>query len=384
MYATIFDLINDLLGTNIHFPIQTFGFFVALAFIGANYTMTLELKRREDLGLLATTTRKQVTGLPASASEIGTNALLGFVLGYKLLAIVLDYAAFNAQPQDFLLSMQGNIWGGLLGAAAFAYWAYSDKEKTKLPQAKEETVVVHPYELMGTITLIAAVAGILGAKLFHNLENWDEFVANPIDALLSFSGLTFYGGLICGAGGVIYYARKHKINLLQLIDASAPGLMLSYGVGRIGCHMSGDGDWGVANLLSKPFEWLPDWAWAYTYPNNVISEGVPIPGCVGSHCMQLEQAVWPTAFYESVMCIALFFILWSMRKRITIPGFMFGLYLFFNGLERFCIERVRVNNVGEYFGIHATQAQFIAFVLMLMGAVGMFWAYTVQAKKNHA
>lgn len=382
MYATIFDLINDLFGTHLQFPIQTFGFCVALAFLGANYTMTLELKRKESLGLLATTTRKEMLGEPAAVSDLIFNGLIGFLLGLKILGIVFDYAAFTANPQDFILSTQGSFIGGILAGAAYAYWFYRDKEKVKLSPPKEQTVIVHPYEHMGTITIIAAVAGILGAKLFHNFENWNDFVTDPIGALLSFSGLTFYGGLICGAGGVIYYARKNNIHLLHLIDASAPGLMLSYGIGRMGCHLSGDGDWGVVNLLAKPFAWLPDWAWAYRFPNNVIAEGVPIPGCTGSHCMQLEQPVWPTSLYESLMCIGLFFVLWAFRKRITIPGFMFAAYLFVNGLERFCIEKVRVNNVGEYLGVAATQAQVIAATLMILGMIGMFWSYqTVRTRK---
>lgn len=344
--------------------------------------MTLEMKRKEAQGLLETTTRKEILGLPASTSELLFNGIIGFLLGLKLLGIVFDYSNFTANPQAFILSLEGSMIGGIIGGIAYAYWVYYEMNKAKLDPPKEQMVVVHPYEQMGTITIIAAIAGILGAKLFHNFENWNDFVVDPIGALLSFSGLTFYGGLICGAGGVIYYARKNNIHLLHLIDASAPGLMLSYGIGRMGCHLSGDGDWGVVNLAAKPFSWLPDWAWAYQYPNNVIGEGVPIPGCGGDHCMQLPEAVWPTSLYESLMCIALFLLLWAFRKRMTIPGFMFAVYLFVNGLERFCIEKVRVNNVGEYFGVAATQAQVIAATLMILGVVGMIWAYQIVRKKQ--
>lgn len=375
MYATIFDLINDLFGTSLHFPIQTFGFFVALAFLGANYTMTLEMKRKEGLGLLQAGTRKVMVGAPAEVSEWLVNGLIAAVLGWKVGGIIFDYDLFSANAQAYVLSSQGNIFIGLVLGAAYAYWTIADKKKTALPQPKEETIAAHPYEQMGTITFIAAVAGILGAKLFHNFENWDEFIVDPIGALLSFSGLTFYGGLICGAAAVIYYCRKQHIPIVHLIDSSAPGLMLSYGVGRIGCHMSGDGDWGVVNTLAKPFSWMPDWAWAYTYPNNVIGEGVAIPGCVQEHCMQLPQAVWPTAFYEAVICITLFFVLWALRKRISIPGMVFSVYLVMNGLERFLIEKIRVNNVGSYVGIHATQAEVISFVLIALGLMGAWYSY---------
>ena len=96
----------------------------------------------------------------------------------------------------------------------------------------------------------------------------------------------------------------------MMCDVAAPGLMLSYGIGRIGCHLSGDGDWGIENVLSKP-NWFifPDWMWAYTYPHNVIGEGVHIEGCVGKHCSELIPPVFPTPFYEAVACFILFFVL---------------------------------------------------------------------------
>ena len=71
---------------------------------------------------------------------------------------------------------------------------------------------------------------------------------------------------------------------IHVADAFAPAMMLSYGIGRIGCHVAGDGDWGIVNNYPKPFSWLPDWVWAYTYPNNVLGEGIQIPGCAGQYC----------------------------------------------------------------------------------------------------
>ncbi|MFX9050398.1 prolipoprotein diacylglyceryl transferase family protein, partial [Acinetobacter baumannii] len=75
-------------------------------------------------------------------------------------------------------------------------------------------------------------------------ENWNDFIKDPIDALISFSGLTFYGGLICAALAIYFYAKKHNIPFIHLADAAAPALMLAYGIGRIGCQVAGDGDWG--------------------------------------------------------------------------------------------------------------------------------------------
>ena len=92
------------------------------------------------------------------------------------------------------------------------------------------------------------------------------------------SGLTCYWGLICGALGVIWYTRKHKIPLLPLLDVGAPAMMLAYGVGRIGCQLSGDGDWGIVNTYPKPgwMSFLPDWMWSFNFPRNVAHEGTVI------------------------------------------------------------------------------------------------------------
>ena len=226
------------------------------------------------------------------------------------------------------------------------------------------------------MTMIAAVSGIIGAKLFHNLENIGEFMADPIGQLMAFSGLTFYGGLIAGAFAVIWYGRKYNIKPLNLADAAAPGLMLAYGVGRIGCQLSGDGDWGVTNLATKP-DWiaiLPDWMWSFTYPHNVINEGIPIEGCMGRYCMELANPVWPTAFYEVVMATLIFSFLWAMRKRIKVAGVLFFVYLSLNGVERFFIEKIRVNTKYDILG-GITQAEIISASLVLIGLLVVFLLY---------
>ena len=235
---------------------------------------------------------------------------------------------------------------------------------------KEE---IHPYDLVGNITIIAAISGIIGAKIFHNLENFQDFLADPIGQLIAFSGLTFYGGLIFGAISVVVYCRKYKINVLHLMDSAAPALMLAYGIGRIGCQMSGDGDWGIVNLAPKP-EWLslfPDWVWSYNFPNNVINAGVYIEGCTGKFCSVLPQPVWPTALYEVVICITLFFVLWLIRKKIKVAGMLFAIYLIMNGIERFFIEKIRVNTEYNILG-GITQAEIISFCLIITGLILSF------------
>jgi phosphatidylglycerol:prolipoprotein diacylglycerol transferase len=187
--------------------------------------------------------------------------------------------------------------------------------------------------------------------------------------LISFSGLTFYGGLICAGIAIIYYARAKKIKIIHLADAMAPALMLAYAIGRIGCQVSGDGDWGIPNIRPKPLSWLPDWMWAYRYPHNVISEGVPMRGCVGQYCNQLGIPVYPTPFYEAIMCLVLFFVLWFVRKRVRLAGQISGLYLIFNGMERFFIEHIRVNTKYEFLPFQPTQAEIISLLLIAGGVL---------------
>ena len=377
MYPNLSFLIQDLFGIYIPLPIQTFGFFVALAFLLSSWTLKLELKRKEEEGLITSFLQEKIIGLATSKKDLLIASLVGFLVGFKLLYAAQNYSEFSINPQYFILSTNGSFLGGFIGAIVNYYLKYSEGEKSKLDQPKKVKVEVHPYELVGNITIIAAVSGIIGAKIFHNLENINDFMADPIGQLLSFSGLTFYGGLICGAAGVIWYGKKYNIHYKYLSDAAAPGLMLAYGIGRMGCHFSGDGDWGINNLNQKP-EWmsfLPDWTWAYNYPNNVLNSGVPIEGCIGNYCNQLAIPVFPTPLYEVIMALSLFFLLWSLRKKIKISGMLFGLYLIFNGIERFFIEKIRVNTKYIIFKYEITQAEIISFSLIIIGSIIIYRLY---------
>lgn len=373
MYPTISDFILDLTGLNIPLPIQSFGFMMAISFLLAAYTLSLELKRKEALGIFRPVTMKSRVGEKASLMDIASSFILGFVIGFKLIYAFLNYREFVDDTQGILLSTEGSWLGGITIGILAAFLKYREKEKQKLVKPEIRMEEVHPYQLVGNVTIIAAVFGLLGAKLFHNLENLDEFAQDPWGSLISFSGLTMYGGLILGGAGVIWYAMKNGMNPFHFSDAAAPGLMLSYGTGRLGCHISGDGDWGIVNTHPKPswLEFLPDWVWGYNYPHNVLSEGIAIPGCEGKHCMMLPDPVFPTPFYEAVACIGLFFILWYFRKNFTVAGVMFSTYLILNGVERFFIEKIRVNSEYHILGTGVTQAEIISVVLIILGIAGV-------------
>lgn len=381
MYPTLSEFLKEF-GIYIKLPIQSFGLILALSFFAAAWCLYQELKRRADNGILKPISKLEEINKPISQQDLIVSALIGGIVGYKFVYLFLNYSAFSDDPQAYMLSFDGNFVGGIIGAAIFGYLKYREGEQVKGKKHETKTVLVYPQQLVPNFVTIAAIAGLLGAKVFHNLENLDEFVQNPIDALLSFSGLTFYGGLIVAAYFIIRYAKKNGISALHIADANAPGLMLAYGIGRLGCQISGDGDWGIENFSPKPswLSWAPDWFWAYKYPHNVNEVGVLIPGCEGKYCYELPNAVFPTPLYETLAALLIFAILWSIRKKIKTPGLLFSIYLIFNGMERFLIEKIRVNTLYHIGNFGITQAEIISSVLFLTGVFGVIY-FSVKSKK---
>lgn len=431
MYPNLYYAINDWFGWKINaFKIfYTFGIFVALGFIASAYFLTLELKRKEKQGLLQPREESITAGKPASFFDLIINGIVGFIFGYKLIGVFIASRSPGLDLQEYIFSSSGSWAGGIILAALLVYFKYREKEKQKLAKPEKRIIRVWPHDRVGDIVIFALVFGIIGAKLFDNLENWDRFIQNPIGNLLSPSGLTFYGGLIFATTAICIYARKKGINLLYLMDAAAPALMIAYAIGRIGCQVAGDGDWGIYNsayisdkpghvvaATSKQFQdklqenatyflngsvidpsgiivnvtdrhaeslekiphksfkgpdFLPAWMFAYTFPHNVNEDGILLNNCEGKYCRALPQPVFPTSFYETVVCGLLFLFLWLIRRRIKIPGIMFSIYLILNGIERFFIETIRVNTTYSIFGIHPTQAELISAALVITGLLGV-------------
>lgn len=382
MYPNLYFAFKDLFGIEIEKLrfVNSFGFFVAIAFILAAVVLVAELRRKSKQGLLQPTEMQIVVGQAATAGELILNFLLGFLLGYKILALFIMSSSATEDPQAFIFSSLGSWPTGIGLGLLFAGLKWWEKNKQKLAKPEKRTVRIWPHDRVGEITIIALVFGLLGAKLFDIFENWSAFLKQPSDFIFSPSGLTFYGGLICAALAIWWYAKRHKIGFWHLNDAAAPVLMLAYAVGRIGCQVAGDGDWGINNTSDKPFSWLPDWMWSYTYPHNVNEVGDPIAGCVGKYCNELPVGVYPTPFYETIACIIIFGILWSLRKKLKVPGTMFALYLMFNGVERFLVEKIRVNTTLNLFGFKPTQAEVISTLLFLTG-LGL-WVYLKRAHKG--
>lgn len=264
-----------------------------------------------------------------------------------------------------------------LGANYFFLKEVLRKEKQGLIISKEGKPT--PREHVSIITLIAIVFGFLGAKLFAWLEDpipLSEFFSDP------FSGLTIYGGLITAFVAAVAYLKWYKMPLLHFMDAVAPGLMISYGIGRLGCHISGDGDWGIVNKTPNPF-WIPENLWSYSYPNNVLNEGIKLKDCIyNDYCFQLAEPVYPTPLYEAFFALILFLILWRLRIKIKIAGQLFFIYLIFNGFERFFIEKIRVNSVYEILGLSITQAEIISVLFIISGVIGFFWLKNEKRNTN--
>jgi len=186
----------------------------------------------------------------------------------------------------------------------------------------------------------ALLGGIVGARINYAIEHWDDVTEDVVGNLFSGSGLTWYGGAIGGALAVFAWAWWRGYLGTQLLDLAAPALALGYAIGRIGCQLSGDGDYGQ--------EW--DGPWAMAYPDGTVPT---------------EEEVHPTPVYEMLAMGGVAYLLWRLRNRLT-GGRLFALYLLLAGIERFLVEFIRRN---DDIALGLTEAQLFSVVMIVGGAL---------------
>jgi phosphatidylglycerol---prolipoprotein diacylglyceryl transferase len=247
---------------------------------------------------------------------------------------------------------------------------------------KSRTGEIQPESEQHTLYYIVLVliSAFIGLKLFHYLDYPDQFLKDPLKAIFTLNGLSFYGGLIFGTLAVIIYSLIIKVRLPHAGDIAAPAICLGYAIGRMGCHLSGDGCWGIENPGPGP-EWmsfLPGYLWSCNYPHNVANAGIPLTGCQADHCNVLPVPVYPTSLYESIFSLLLFIFIWSLRKRKWTPGYMFAIYLLLEGFARFFIEMIRINPKYNVAGLMLSQAQIISAGIILLGFFLLWLFYKVE------
>jgi phosphatidylglycerol:prolipoprotein diacylglycerol transferase len=213
---------------------------------------------------------------------------------------------------------------------------------------------------------VPCLVGIVGAKLYHVLESPRELFADPAGQLFSRYGLAWFGGLIAGFAAFVWLAKWKKIPLLEMFDAGSPAAALGYGVGRVGCLLSGDGDYGIPTSLP----------WGMSFPNGLVPT---------------TERVHPTPVYELIVACAIAWVLWRMgarqlarrskaakgsaRASVARPGSVFAAYLLLTGAARFLVEFIRINP-RSFLGM--SNAQAASVVSMIVGA-GLWWA-TAEGK----
>jgi phosphatidylglycerol---prolipoprotein diacylglyceryl transferase len=208
----------------------------------------------------------------------------------------------------------------------------------------------HP-DLAYRILLTAIICGIVGSKIFDILENLNSFLANPWETLFSGSGLSAYGGYVLSFIMAVFVIKKSKESIIKVFDATAPALALGYTFGRFGCHVAGDGCFGIA---TSGF-------WATAYPNGIVPSTI---------------TVYPTPLFESLFSFIAFGILMNMRKRELPDGILISSFLILSGLPRFLVEFIR-RNPKLVFGL--SQAQVVGIIFMICGIAG--WFYFNKNKK---
>jgi phosphatidylglycerol:prolipoprotein diacylglycerol transferase len=217
--------------------------------------------------------------------------------------------------------------------------------------AKRLREIGKPVDWAYELCFSGLAGGIIGSRVYFLVQNYDSVKDDLLGKLFSGAGLVWYGGLIGGAVAVLIWAHYRRFLGLVLLDLCAPALALGYAIGRCGCQLSGDGDYGKA--------W--DGPWAMSYPNGTVPT---------------DEAVHPTPIYETLAMGLGAWMLWQLRDRFRV-GVLFAIYLFYAGAERFLIEFLRRNDTTA---IGLTTAQLESLGVMLAGAV---WIYVVRRRHGN-
>jgi phosphatidylglycerol---prolipoprotein diacylglyceryl transferase len=199
------------------------------------------------------------------------------------------------------------------------------------------------------------VGGVVGSRLDYLIQNWDDVSDDLLGNLFSGSGLVWFGGLLGGALGVVLWAWRRGFLGLQLLDVAAVPLALGYAIGRVGCQLSGDGDYGVES----------DLPWAMAYPDGTVAT---------------TEEVHPTPIYESLAMGLVALALWRLRGRLA-PGMVFALYLVLAGLERLLVEFIRRN---DDVAAGLTLAQLVSVAMVAIGAACLVRSRSRLDETRHA
>jgi phosphatidylglycerol---prolipoprotein diacylglyceryl transferase len=225
-------------------------------------------------------------------------------------------------------------------------------------------------ELASALVVWGAIAGVAGSRLYDFFDNWPAYRSDPWSIVFSGSGFVWYGGLIAGIVSTWLVARYHKVRFLTVADMCAPALVLGQAFGRLGCQLSGDGDWGMPSTLP----------WAMAYPKAIVGWDPRTVLTVDSRGNLVSGffegvRVHPTPVYEAILYAAIFYVLWSLRERVNVEGRILYLYLILAGGARFLVEFVRINP-RVLAGL--SEAQLISAIMIVAGAIGWVWSAARQ------
>ena len=318
-------------------PVYGYGLMLAVGFIIASTLLTSELKRKN---------------INPDVTESFTFFMKG-LYGFLVASFVITFgrqSSLGSLPSFAFASPLHSVI--TLIVIAGGYFLFRKQSKGA-------------FDMANAVTLLALTFGVAGSKILYVIEHLGEFIVRPFDTAFSPGGLTFYGGFLLATGAIYLTAKRSRVPFLAIADSASPGLILGYGIARIGCHLAGDGDYGFPTTLP----WGTDYSHG-TFPPSEAFKGFPeVTSRFPNGVVPDTTPCHPTPVYELLLCVLIFWLLWRFRRKTIRDGKLFTAYLMLAGLERFLIEFIRINP-RMAFGL--SEAQLIAAGLILLGALGWF------------